>query len=71
MAGANRNDLKMAEATLENRPIRPRRGTSRHMCLDPRYDCSESRDILEAHDFVAQVRARGEGQKQMERNSMR
>ncbi|MGI0068264.1 MAG: IS5 family transposase [Thermoplasmata archaeon] len=71
VAGANRNDHKMAEATLESRPLRPPMGTSQHMCMDKGYDYPETREILEAYDFVAHIRSRGEEKKQMERNRKR
>jgi putative transposase len=68
---ANRNDHKMLEATLESRPVRPPRNASQHMCLDKGYDYDEARSVLEANDFVAHIRSRGEEQKEMERNRKR
>jgi len=68
---ANRNDHKLLQATLESRPIRPPRGTSQHMCLDKGYDYDEARAVLEAKDFVAHIRSRGEEQQEMERNRKR
>lgn len=71
IAPANRNDHKMLQATLESRPVRPPRNTSQHMCLDKGYDYDESREVLEANDFVAHIRSRGEEQIEMERNRKR
>lgn len=71
IAPANRNDHKMLQATLESRPVRPPRSTPQHMCLDKGYDYDESRDVLEANDFVAHIRSRGEEQIEMERNRKR
>lgn len=55
VAAANRNDHKVAKATLESRPLRPPKGTSLHMCSDKGYDYPEMREILEAYDFVAHI----------------
>ena len=71
IAPANRNDHKMLQATLESRPVRPPRDTSQHMCLDKGYDYDESREVLEANDFVAHIRSRGEEQAEMQRNRKR
>ena len=71
VAPANRNDHKILQATLESRPVRPPRGTRQNMCLDKGYDYDESRDVLEAHQFVAHIRSRGEEKLEMERNRKR
>jgi transposase len=41
------------------------------MCLDKGYDYPGIRDILEAKEFVAHVRSRGEAAREMERNRKR
>jgi putative transposase len=71
VAPANRNDHKLTEATLESRPLRPAKGTSQHMCMDKGYDYDETREVLEAYDFVAHIRSRGEEKIEMERNRKR
>ncbi len=71
VAAANRDGHKMAEATVESRPMRPPMGTSQHMCLDKGYDYPEMRDVREAYDFVAHIRPRGGAEKQMARNRKR
>ena len=68
---ANRNDHKLTQATLESRPLRPPRGTRQNMCLDKGYDYDETREVLEAFDFVAHIRSRGEEKVEMERNRKR
>ncbi|MEK7516293.1 MAG: IS5 family transposase [Patescibacteria group bacterium] len=63
VAGANRNDFKMTEGTIESIPIRrprPRKGSPQGMCLDKGYDYDEVRDILKAFGYTAHIRARGE-----------
>lgn len=68
---ANRNDHKLMRETLESRPVLPPRETSQHMCLDKGYDYPEAREILEAQEFVAHIRSRGEEVREMERNRKR
>jgi putative transposase len=61
--GANRNDFKMARATIEGiaceRPA-PMAGTAQGMCLDKGYDYDEVRELLTEFGFTAHIRARGE-----------
>jgi putative transposase len=71
IAPANRNDFKLVTQTLDSRPIRPPPSTSQHMCLDKGYDYPEARETLEAHEFVAHIRSRGEEAVEMERNRKR
>jgi putative transposase len=68
---ANRNDHKLLPATLESRPVLPPESTSQHMCLDKGYDYPGVREILEAEEFVAHIRSRGEEALEMERNRKR
>lgn len=61
--GANRNDFKMARATIENIPVERPAPTAAHpqgMCLDKGYDYDEVRDLLATFGFTAHIRARGE-----------
>lgn len=63
IAGANRNDFKMARETIESIPVRRPRATNDHpqgMCLDKGYDYQEVRDLLDEFRFTAHIRARGE-----------
>jgi transposase len=61
--GANRNDFKMARATIESiaaeRPA-PTPEAPQGLCLDKGYDYDEVRDLLEEFGFTAHIRARGE-----------
>lgn len=61
--GANRNDFKMARATLEalkfKRP-EPTEDQPQGLCLDKGYDYDEVRDLLHEFGFTAHIRARGE-----------
>lgn len=60
--GANRNDMKMARATLESIPIERPEPTAEEpqgMCLDKGYDYDEVRDIVAEFGFTAHIRARG------------
>jgi transposase len=61
--GANRNDFKMTEQTIQsvviNRP-EPTRRKPQNMCLDKGYDYDEVYELLEEFGFTAHVRPRGE-----------
>ena len=63
MAGANRNDFKLLEETLQSfaqaKP-KPTRAKPQHMLLDKGYDYEEVRAILQAHGLIAHIRSRGE-----------
>jgi putative transposase len=61
--GANRNDFKMAQATLESIPVprpQPTRRRPQGLCLDKGYDYDEVRDLAEEFGYTAHIRARGE-----------
>ena len=63
VAGANRNDFKMTQETIESIPIKRPRPSKKHpqgMCLDKGYDYDEVRDILKEFGYTAHIRARGE-----------
>ncbi len=63
VAGANRNDFKLLEETLQNfaqaKPV-PTKAKPQHMLLDKGYDYKEVRAILQAHGLIARMRSRGE-----------
>ena len=61
--GANRNDFKMARATLDSIPVprpRPTRRRPQGLCLDKGYDYDEVRDLAKEFLYTAHIRARGE-----------
>ena len=61
--GANRNDFKMAEATLDSIPVprpKPTRRQPQGLCLDKGYDYDEVRDLAKEFAYTAHIRARGE-----------
>jgi putative transposase len=63
VAGANRNDFKMARETLENLEVKRPAPTARHpqgLCLDKDYDRSEVRQLLKEWHLTAHIRSRGE-----------
>jgi putative transposase len=63
VAGANRNDFKLARATLESIPIdrpTPTPDQPQGLCLDKGYDYQEVRDLLTEFGYTAHIRARGE-----------
>ena len=61
--GANRNDFKMAKATLDSIPVprpQPTRRRPQGLCLDKGYDYDEVRDLAKEFAYTAHIRARGE-----------
>jgi putative transposase len=63
IAGANRNDCKLAEATIQSIPIpRPAPTTEQPqgVCLDKAYDHEFVREILTNLDLTPHIRSRGE-----------
>jgi putative transposase len=61
--GANRNDFKLVEETVESIPVRrpePTRRKQQGMCMDKGYDYDEVRDLLKEFGFTAHIRSRGE-----------
>ena len=61
--GANRNDFKMAQATLESIPVtrpEPTPDAPQGLCLDKGYDYDEVRDLAKQFGYTAHIRARGE-----------
>jgi putative transposase len=63
IAGANRNDFKMAEETITSIPVErpvPTLEQPQGMCLDKGYDYDEVRALLAEFGFTAHIRGRGE-----------
>jgi len=61
--GANRNDFKMARATLESIPVarpQPTAEEPQGLCLDKGYDYDEVRALAAEFLYTAHIRARGE-----------
>lgn len=61
--GANRNDHKMARATLEQIEVKRPRPTERkpqHLCLDKGYDYPAVPALAREFKFTAHLRSRGE-----------
>jgi putative transposase len=63
--GANRNDMKLVEATLKSIPQdatrpAPTDAAPQGMCLDKGYDYDEVRDLVKEFGFTAHIKARGE-----------
>ena len=70
--GANRNDMKMVEATLESIPVeRPKPTTEQPqgMCMDKGYDYDEVRELVAEFGFTAHIRSRGEEAKELKRKA--
>ena len=72
--GANRNDMKMVEATLDSIPEaaerpEPTAEQPQGMCLDKGYDYDEVRALVEEFGFTAHIKARGEEAQQIKRKA--
>jgi putative transposase len=70
--GANRNDMKMVEATLESIPVerpKPSAGQPQGMCMDKGYDYDEVREIAAEFGFTAHISSRGEDAKKLKRKA--
>ena len=66
--GANRNDCKLTEATLDSVPIErpdPTPEQPQGVCLDKAYDHDFVRELLAQHDFTPHIRSRGEEAKEL------
>ena len=68
--GANRHDMKMAEATLEATVVErpePTAEQPQHLCLDKGYDYPQIRDLAAQWGYTAHIRTRGEESQAKER----
>ena len=63
VAGANRHDMKLVRATLDNIAVarpQPTAEQMQHLCLDKGYDYDEVRAIVAEFGFTAHILSRGE-----------
>jgi putative transposase len=70
--GANRNDFKMLEETIQSIPVRRPKPTSKdpqNLCLDKGYDYTEVYDLIKEFRFTGHVRARGEEAKLIKKSA--
>ena len=72
--GANRNDMKMARATLESIPAdaarpQPDQDNPQNLCLDKGYDFDEVREIAKEFQFTAHIPVRGEEAQKIKRKA--
>jgi transposase len=70
--GANRNDMKLVEATLESIPVErpaPTPEEPQGLCMDKGYDYDEVRQIVEEFGFTAPIKARGEEAQEIKRKA--
>jgi transposase len=72
VAGANRTDMKLVEATLESIPVERPEPTAEEpqgMCMDKGYDYKAVRETVEEFGFTAHIKARGEEAKEIKRKA--
>lgn len=70
--GANRNDMKMVEATVDSIPIdrpEPTAKKKQGMCMDKGYDFDEVRELIKEFGFTAHIRGRGEEAQELKRDA--
>lgn len=60
LAGANRHDTKLLEATLEALVVARPVGLEQHLCLDKGYDNPTGHGAVEAFGYVGHIRRIGE-----------
>jgi transposase len=61
VAGANRPDMKLVEATLESIPVErpePTPATPQHLCADKGYDFPSVRTLVETWGYTAHIPAK-------------
>jgi putative transposase len=66
--GANRNDCKLTQETIESVPVERPQPTWEHpqgVCLDKAYDHDFVRGLLKSLGFTAHIRSRGEEAKEL------
>jgi putative transposase len=69
--GANRNDCKLTEATLQSIAIKrpdPTPARPQGVCLDKAYDHAFVRQLLGDMDFMAHIRSRGEEARELRKD---
>jgi putative transposase len=70
--GANPNDMKMVEETLESIPVdrpEPIRARPQGMCMDKGYDYDEVREWVKEFGFTAHIHCRGEEAQKLKRQA--
>lgn len=71
MAGANVNDFKLLDETIESIPVerpKPTRKSPQNMCLDKGYDNQKARDDVSKSGFTPHIRSRGEEARELKRS---
>ena len=72
VAGANRNDFKLARATLTGLPVkRPsvKKTGKQHLCLDKGYDYPEVDELAAEFGFTAHIARRGEATQEVKKSA--
>jgi transposase len=70
--GANRNDMKLVEATVQSIPVerpQPTAPQPQGMCMDKGYDYASVRQIVQEFGFTAHIKARGEEAKEIKKKA--
>jgi transposase len=70
--GANRNDMKLVQATIESIPVdrpKPKPYHPQNLCMDKGYDYDETRELVDEFGYTAHIKARGEEAQLIKRNA--
>ena len=70
MDGANRNDHKMLQATLDGKPVKAPKPTEKkpqNLCLDKGYDYPAVDELVDEYGYTAHISRRGEEAKKRKR----
>src|SRR5947209_19827615 len=62
VAGANRTDMKLVEATLASMPVdrpAPTESEPQHLSMDKGYDYDDVRETVAAYGYTAHIRIKG------------
>jgi putative transposase len=69
VAGANVNDFKLVEETLESMPVQRPQAAEPGLCLDAGYDYDEVRALAEAFGYTTHIVSRGEEAQALKREA--
>lgn len=67
MTGANVHDVKILEATLDGRILKPEKERKQNLCADKGYFGKPAEKAIEKRGYIPHVRSRGEEKKVMKK----
>lgn len=67
VTGANVHDVKILEATLDGKIIRPQKKKRQNLCADKGYFGKPAKKVIEQRGYIPHVRSRGEERKSLQK----